>query len=104
MPCIPGAVREQAPTSYLDYGFDWGPTLGAGETIAQSTWEAAPTNTAPPLQFSNAGVATNGGTVVWISGGRLNTDYEVTNRITTSSVPARQDSRSFILQIREVLV
>lgn len=103
MSCLPGAVREQAPTSFLDYGFDWGPTLGAGETITLSTWEADPASTMPPLQFTTPGITTNGSTVIWISGGLKDTDYEVTNRITTSSTPARQDSRSFILKIREVM-
>jgi hypothetical protein len=46
----------------------------------------------------NAGIRT----VVWITGGLVDTDYLVTNSITTSA--ARQFSQSFVLQVRAAVM
>jgi hypothetical protein len=111
MTCNSDAIREQAPTSHLDYGFNWATApLETGETLASSTWDVDPV-TVPPLVLDNPGLIMPDGTeatgagatrsVVWASGGLAGQDYTVTNRVVTTM--SRGDSRSFVLRVQEVL-
>lgn len=84
-----------APSSKLDYGFDW-KTLGwleTGETITSSSW-AIPSNL---IKSDERNV--NGVTSVMIDGGVSGTSYTITNTITTSN--SRIDSRSIKLTCRQ---
>jgi hypothetical protein len=111
MACGSDPIKEQAPTSRLDYGFNWATApLESGETLDVSTWEVD-TVTDPPLVLDNPGMLLPDGTVpngpgatrtvIWISGGVAGQEYLVTNRVTTTR--PRQDSRSFVLRVREVM-
>lgn len=102
MPC-PTSYRAQGPLSHLDYGFNWAPYLPAGATITASVWAADPAPVASPLVFDAASV-TLGVTMVWITGGVAGTDYLVSNTITYEvDGVVRTDTRSFILQVRDML-
>jgi hypothetical protein len=84
------------PDATLDYGLDWAgedPWLAAGETIQTSTWLV------PAGLVKGSDSHTDTATTVWLSGGTLGVDYEVTNRITTNQ--ARTDDRTIRIMIRE---
>lgn len=87
------------PGAHLDFGFDWAnpadPWLAAGETITDSTWTITGPDSA--LVKGSSGVS-GGATTVWLDGGTAGSDYEVTNRITTSA--NRVDERTFVLKVR----
>lgn len=89
------------PDSTLDYGWDWFEWL-EGDTISTSVWTV-------PAGLTNVGES--GPTVitepedkvttsVFISGGVLGEIYTITNRITTSSSPARVAEMSHTIEIR----
>lgn len=81
------------PDATLDYTVDWSAWLADDETISESAW-VVPTGL-------TAGVDSHDDTTawVWISGGTADTDYTLTNRVTTSA--GRTDDRSITLICRE---
>ena len=87
-----GFVKD--PDATLDYGFDWTLWLD-GDNITTSTWivESGVSIEAGSEQF-NSKI-----TSVYLSGGSVDSNYKVTNRITTDS--GRTDDRSFMLRIRQ---
>ena len=89
------ATYVHDPDSDLDYGFDWTDWL-AGDTIADSTWEINPTG---PTLHNPTFSDTN--TTVWVDGGETGTTYTLTNHITTSNTPPREDDRSHKLKVKE---
>jgi hypothetical protein len=70
-------VFLQDPDEALDYIRDWSTDL-VGDTIATSTW-TAPVGITIDDDSNTTTTAT-----VWISGGTLGNDYDVTNRIVTA--------------------
>jgi hypothetical protein len=83
------------PQAVLDYILDWNiKYLQAGETIVTSTW-IVPAGLTEPQASSHAG----GLTTVWLGGGTVDTDYAVTNHITTSA--GRTDDRSILIRVQE---
>lgn len=66
-----------------------------GRTIATSTW-ALPSGPDGGTESKTGTVAT-----IMVSGGTLNQDYTLVNRVVTSDSPALTDERSIIIQIRE---
>lgn len=88
----PTAVKD--PSAHLDYGWDWGPWLPAGDTIAASTWTASPGVTVELDSFTPEGL-----TVVWVSGGTAGQTYSLTNRVTTAE--GRVDDRTITLMVRD---
>ena len=80
-----------SPGADLDYSVDWSAWLAAGETIAESTWEAQ-----QGITLSRQAVI--GGTVasVFAAGGVAKQSYVLTNTITTSA--GRTDSRTITLR------
>lgn len=99
----PDPVRQQGPLSHLDYGFNWASYLPVGATITTSAWAADPAPAVAPLVF-DAETHVSSVAMIWITGGVSGTDYLVTNTITfTVGSVVRTDSRSFILQVRDVL-
>lgn len=76
----------------LDYGFNWRANgyLEQGEIVTGSTWTISPTGTLTREQVINAETSS-----VFVAGLRLNTDYQLTNTITTSE--GRTDSRTIQL-------
>ncbi len=81
-----------APGADLDYGFNWRTNgyLESGEAVTISTWAISPAGTLTREQIINAEISS-----VFVAGLRLNTDYQLTNTITTSE--GRTDSRSIQL-------
>ncbi len=79
------------PDEILDYQFDWTDRLES-ETIATSQWIVGAGTvvilTNPPHDPSIVGAITT----VWLSGGTLNENCEITNRITTSAQRTRDYS------------
>lgn len=65
------------PDEVLDYQLDWSARLG-DDTITTSTWTATVGMT--------LGTTTNTtkATTVWLSGGTLNANYDITNQIVTA--------------------
>lgn len=88
------------PDAVLDYQFDWQeldrPWLSLGEEIVASTisLEVGATDLTIDNTTHDATSAT-----VWLSGGEVGKDYEVTNHITTNQ--GRQDDRTMLIQVRE---
>lgn len=79
------------PDAKLDFGFDWAGWLATGETVLTATWSV-------PAGLTNEGEANDGEqTIVWISGGTLDTEYIVKLSIVTSD--GREDDRSLRIKI-----
>jgi hypothetical protein len=102
-------TQTQDPDEKLDYGWDYAdptvdglPPLDEGETIATSQWfafEADGTTTTTEITIDDpADSKTDTTTTFWLSGGVLNNNYIVTNRIVTSS--GRRYDRSIKFKIR----
>ena len=67
------------PDGYVDYQYDWSRVLATGETIVTSVW-TVPTGLTSTTETQSTTTAT-----IWISGGTLDAEYEISNRITTSA-------------------
>jgi len=74
------------PQAVLDFVVDWSLWLATGETITASTITAPPGITVDSDTFTGTTVT------YWLSGGTLNTAYNIVNHITTSA--GRQDDRT----------
>jgi len=82
------------PDAVLDYGFDWSDWLADGETISTSTWTVETGITKDSDSKSDTA------TIIWLSGGTVETTYMITNKIITSA--SRTDERSFqILMVQK---
>lgn len=86
------AVYIKDPDSILDYKIDWSAWLAA-DTILSSTW-IVPTGLTKTSQSN-----TTTTTTVWLSGGTLGQNYQVTNRITTNQ--NRTEDRTFDIVVRQ---
>lgn len=86
------AIHTKDPNAVVDFSRDWSPWLGA-DTIATSTWVVATGLTSVTTTHDDTS------TTVWLSGGTANTDYDVTNRITTAG--GRTEDRTWLIQVRE---
>ena len=80
------------PDSVLDYTIDWEDWLGS-DTIATSDW------TVDTGLTEDSDTNTTKAATIWLSSGTANTDYEVTNEITTQGL--RTDNRTITIQVRE---
>jgi len=91
------ATFTKDPDAVLDYTRDWkatsDPWLADAETISTSTWVV------PSGITEDSSTNDDTTTTIWLSGGTDGTDYEITNRITTSA--SRTDDRTFRIQVRE---
>jgi hypothetical protein len=79
------------PDEVLDYQIDWSAPL-AGDVITTSTW-TVPTGLVGGIEQN-----TNTTTTIWLSGGTLDQDYQVHNRITTAA--GRTRDQTCILKVR----
>lgn len=91
------------PTAKLDYIFDWAPKrnntgvsdwLKDGETILSYTL-VVPENI---TKVSDNAAFENSAIVVWLSGGTVNTDYNISCSIVTNL--GREDTKTATVQIR----
>ena len=93
----PGDLILKDPSSDEPLGFDWTPwlaELGAGVTIATSTW----TITGPDSALTKHNESKVGGdlkTQLYVAAGTIGATYTITNRVVTTSSPAVTDERSF---------
>jgi hypothetical protein len=82
------------PQEKLDYQFDWASKfLASGETISATTWTLTSGIT------KDSDTKTTGTTTIWLTGGTDGSDYDITNKITssagriferTATIPVRQ--------------
>lgn len=105
-------VFTKDPESTLDYGVDWSNALVSSttpsedETISTSEWILEDISgdtvdlSASSSTFSNNSSDKTNKTVVYISGGTVNHQYLVKNKITTNK--SRTDARSFRLKVEHV--
>lgn len=97
----PGSLVQKDPQSDEPQGFDWTAwlaELGAGVTIATSTW----TITGPDavLTTHDASIVSGGvKTQAYFAAGTVGSQYTVTNRVITNSSPAVTDERSFVVLV-----
>ena len=80
------------PNATLDYQINWSLWLGT-DTIVTSTW-VVPTGI---TRVSDSNGTTT--TTIWLSGGTVSHDYELTNRIVTAA--GRTEDRTITIQLRE---
>jgi len=80
------------PQAILDYQINWASWLGA-DTISTSTW----TVPAGITKVSDSNTTTT--TTIWLSGGTVDTDYDIVNHIKT--VGTREDDRTIHIQVRQ---
>lgn len=94
----PGELVYQDPDAQLVYQFDWSTWLGAGITIATSTFVI--TGPDDVLQYDAAQVLAGGQqTTLRLLSGTLGATYVVTNRVVSNGTPAQTDDQSFRVQI-----
>jgi hypothetical protein len=91
-PVIP--QYNQDPDADLDYSISWATWLAAepGDSILESTW-TTPTGLTSHDTSVQSGVA-----VIWLKGGELGVNYEITNHITT--VQGRKNDQTIRLFIQ----
>ena len=78
------------PQAILDFKIDWSGWLGT-DTIATSTW------TVPTGITQSAATNTTTAAIIWLSGGTLDTSYDLVNHITTAG--GRSDDRTITITI-----
>jgi hypothetical protein len=83
---------QKDPDGLLDFTVDWSEWLGT-DTISTSTWVVASGIT------RNADSRTTTAATIWLSGGTVDTDYVVTNRITTAA--GRTEDRTLVIEVRQ---
>lgn len=83
---------EHAPNAKLDYGFDWTAWLASDETISTSSWDTG------VLTSSSPQITGNKITSVFVEGGVVGGNYNLTNTITTST--GRRDSRTLKIFVK----
>lgn len=83
------------PQAKLDYSIDWG-SLGwlvGGDTLATATW-TVPAGITKVSETNTTTTAT-----VWLSGGTVDTDYDVVCHVVTGA--GREDDRTLRIQVRQ---
>lgn len=88
------ALEPKDPDDKKDYLVSWGRHLGE-DTIATSIW-IVPTGIVKDTDEHEEQTAT-----IWLSGGTLDADYEITNRITTNSTPPRTLDQTITIRVRK---
>lgn len=81
------------PQAVLDYQYNWGEWLPAGDSII------AHTVTAPSGLTVDSSTATSTAVTAWISGGTIGAYYDVVCHITTAQ--GREDDRTMQLVVEE---
>lgn len=81
------------PQAKLDYEIDWSNWLDVDETVATSAWAVVAGDVV--IEQTSVGPSS---TVVWVSGGTLNTNAQVTCHVVTSE--DREDDRTLLFHIR----
>lgn len=88
-------LETKDPDEEKDYKTAWGPQLDPfGDTIASSTW-IVPDGITKIIDTFGPTSAT-----IWLSGGTLDSDYEITNRIVSNSIPPRKLDQTITIRVR----
>tara|TARA_R110000772_G_scaffold264529_1_gene385170 strand:+ start:221 stop:502 length:282 start_codon:yes stop_codon:yes gene_type:complete len=87
----------KGPNGVLDYTEDWTAQL-AGDTISSSTWVLG---TGEQDLTIDSESETTTSTTVWLSGGLLHREYEVTNIIVTSGGRTEQRTQFIHIVLKE---
>lgn len=92
------------PDAVLDYKFDWAAlTNGSGDSDWLDSGETISSHTvtveAGLTKDSDSATDTNTSVTVWLSGGTVDTDYDVSCEIVTSD--SRTDERTITIRVRE---
>lgn len=91
------ALPPKDPNDVLDWPVNWSFWLQEGEIIVASEWVVPDGIDVEDHSFTNTA------TVIWLSGGSAGTNYQLTNRITTNSVPiARVKDKTIIIRTKEM--
>lgn len=85
-------VYEKDPNAILDYVNDWSDWL-ISDTIVTSSW-IVPSGITKDDEAQSTTTAT-----IWLSGGTVNTDYSVVNRIVTTA--GRTEDRTITIRVRQ---
>lgn len=72
---------DKDPDELLDYELDWSARLD-GDTIAESDWVVPDGIVKDPTKGDTSTATT---ATIWLSGGELGEQYELTNRIETAA-------------------
>jgi len=92
------AAYTKDPGATLEYGFDWGSWLHAGEIITASTWTVVPSQ---PAQAGDITVSDSAVvlaiTTAWLQAGVIGVQYTASNSVATSC--GREDTRSITLDM-----
>ncbi len=98
---------EKDPSAVLDYLFDWAPEtnhrgitdwLEPDERIAEILVTIDPDTN---VNIDSSEVIDDGKSVlVWLSGGTNLVDYNLSCKITTDNNPSREDTRTFLIPVR----
>ena len=91
-PYTPESPKD--PDATLDYQIDWSDWLGDGETLASVTWIITGAT-------SDSETNTDTAATIWLSGGTVGEPISATCRVTTTSVPARIDDRTLLIEVKE---
>lgn len=90
-------VGSKDPNSTIDIHFDWTAWLA---DIGNAQLSAVDFILSSGIE-SMAGIPTDVGGTVFISGGTISQNVTITCRITTATIPARVEDRTVVLQIKE---
>lgn len=85
------------PNAIKDYSIDWSDWL-VDDTILTSTWAVVAGDVAIADDEDHLPTKSETATVVWLSGGTLNTEAIITNHVTTNG--DRAEDTSFRIQVR----
>lgn len=89
-------LETKDPDDEKDYKALWGKQLDPfGDTIVSSSW-IVPIGITMFDESFDAQSAT-----IWLSGGTLGADYELTNRIITNNNPPRKLDQSITIRVRK---
>lgn len=91
------------PNEVLDYDIDWAGSVNSpgrafGDSLTSSTWMLTNVPDDGMLVMGATSFST-GATKIWLSGGTVNKQYRITNRVTT--VGGRTMDKSGLLLIKE---
>lgn len=86
-------LETKDPGDKKEYSVLWGRHLES-DTIATSTW-TVPTGITKDSDEHGPQTAT-----IWLSGGTVDTDYQITNRVTTNSTPSRTLDQTITIRVR----
>lgn len=87
-----GEWIEKDPAAVLDYSMDWTNWLESDELVVDSTW-LTPAGISAPNDSNTTKICT-----VWLAGGVVGREYNITNLISTTH--GRQDERSFRIRVK----